>query len=130
MGVTRRSAADLPRELSRREREALLMLLPDGAFTDVEVYRRQAEHATVTELCPCGCPTIDISVDRDAVPRAAAGTPLLPVEAYAGDGEAHLELILFARSGYLESLELVYIDSYPDQIPAPEEWDEIVYRAG
>jgi hypothetical protein len=90
------------------------MLLPKGAFPDVEVYRAQADHLVVTGQCPCGCPTVNFAVDSSAAARARFhGTPLLPVEAEAGDGEDLVQLILSAHRGWLESLELVYYTPDP-----------------
>ncbi len=40
-------------------------------------------------------------------------TPLLPAEAEAGDGDDLVQLSLFARHGWLESLELVYYSPKP-----------------
>jgi hypothetical protein len=99
------------------------MLLPDGAFPDVELYRQQADHLVVTGRCQCGCPTVSFTVDSSKAPRARFhGTPLLPVEAEAGDGEDLVQLILFARHGWLESLELVYYSPQPPtKFPAPAE---------
>jgi len=99
------------------------LLLPDGAFPDVEVYRRQADHLKVTGKCSCGCPTVDFTVDTTRATQATFhGNPLLPVEAEAGEGENFVQLILFARDGWLESLELVYYSERPPRnFPSPSD---------
>lgn len=57
---------------------------------------------------------MNFTVDSSQAPRARFhGTPLLPVEAEAGEDENFVQLILFARHGWLESLELVYYSPDP-----------------
>ncbi|BBY30286.1 hypothetical protein [Mycolicibacterium sediminis] len=95
------------RPATELEIATIKLLLPPDGFPDVDVYRDQADHLCVTDRCSCGCPTIGVAVDRSRCRRATfAGTPLLPVEA-EGTGEDHVQLLLFARDGWLESLELV-----------------------
>jgi hypothetical protein len=110
-----------PRPATSQEVKLVKMLLPDGAFPDVELYRQQADHLLVTGQCQCGCPTVSFTVDSSKAPRARFhGTPLLPVEAEAGDGDDLVQLILFARHGWVESLELVYYSPEPPtEFPAP-----------
>ncbi|MGH2856356.1 MAG: hypothetical protein ACRDMJ_02600 [Solirubrobacteraceae bacterium] len=66
---------------------------------------------------------MSFTVDSSQAPRARFhGTPLLPVEAESGDGENTAQLILFARHGWLESLELVYYSpDPPTKFPATTE---------
>jgi hypothetical protein len=45
--------------------------------------------------------------------RPSAGDPLLPIEAEIGESETYVQVILFARHGWLESLELVYHTEQP-----------------
>lgn len=46
----------------------------------------------------------------------------MPVEAEMGDGESLKQIILFAREGFLESLEIVYYeDNPPSEFPEPEQ---------
>lgn len=60
-------------------------------------------------MCSCGCPSISLAVDHTRARRADfTGTPLLPVEGrWVGRDAA--EVLVFARSGWLESLELVSV---------------------
>lgn len=84
----------------------------------------QSEHLLVTGRCHCGCPTVDFTVDpSNARPAGFQGSPLLPVEADTGEGEASMQVILFAPNGWLQSLELVFCTSEPPtDFPAPSEF--------
>jgi hypothetical protein len=96
-----------PRAPTEREIEVVNFLLPDDAFPDVEIYREQAGHLQVTGRCGCGCPSVALSVDASRARQASfRGEPLLPVEA-EGIGEDFVQVILFARHGWLEYRELV-----------------------
>jgi hypothetical protein len=96
-----------PRPASREEVAMVKLLLPENGFPDVDAYRNQADHLWVTGRCGCGCPSVDLLVDGNHARQAwFRGDPLLPVEAQ-GTGEDHLQLLLFARSGWLQYLELV-----------------------
>jgi hypothetical protein len=85
----------------------------------------------VTDRCPCGCPTVSFSVDTSAAGRATfCGNPLLPVEAETGEGENFKQLILFARDGLLESLELVYYgDNLPQSSPSVRSFGSLIVCA-
>jgi hypothetical protein len=115
---------ELPRALSGRERDLLEAMLPSGGFPGVEEYRRQVEAAQVVGKCACGCATIELEIDRAAAPLSShPGDPLLPVEGRTEIGEQPVELILFARDGWLESLEIVYYSAEtPTTFPKVERW--------
>jgi hypothetical protein len=103
-----------PRDPTPEEIELVKLLLPDGAFPNVDIYRAQADHLRVTGKCSCGCPTVNFTVDAAHAQQATFhGDPLLPIEAEAGEGENYVQLILFAGHGWLESLELVYYSQLP-----------------
>lgn len=103
-----------PRDATAEEIALVKLLLPPGAFPDVDIYRRQADHLRVTGKCDCGCPTVNFTVDASRAQQATFhGDPLLPIEAEIGADENYMQLILFARDGWLESLELVYYNSIP-----------------
>jgi len=70
------------RPLSEREREILAFLLSAPGLPDAEVLRRQAEVAVCSGSCPCGCASIDVTVDPSAAPQAG-DCPL--VEAFIED---------------------------------------------
>ncbi|KUI29352.1 hypothetical protein [Mycobacterium sp. GA-2829] len=98
-----------PRNLTVSEAELLRFLLPEGAFPDVGIYRDQVAHARVIGGCGCGCPSIALSVDPRARRARFHGDPLLPVEA-EGAGADFVQVLVFARAGWLEYLELVCFD--------------------
>lgn len=97
------------RLLTPYEVALLSFLLPAGAFPEVDVYRDQSPHARVTGACGCGCPSIALSVDPRVRQASFHGDPLLPVEA-EGTEQDFVQVLLFAREGSLEYLELVCFD--------------------
>jgi hypothetical protein len=121
-----------PRSLTQHEREVLLLLLPRDGFEEVDVYRAQVDAATVTGMCSCGCATINLEVGPDAPAATFVGTPLLPTEARGqdpSDPSLPVEIILFAREGTLESLEIVhYGDEPPKYFPAAQDLKTITMR--
>lgn len=106
--------AEFPRSLTEIERAVLdFLLLPD--FPGVHELRRQAQTATVVGLCDCGCPTFKLAVD-ERVARAVL-SDVVPVEVRS-TGDTDPDLLLFARHGRLESVELVwYGDEPPSEFP-------------
>jgi hypothetical protein len=125
---------DLPRALTTREREVLSLLLPLDGFADVDVYRAQLDHATVTGGCSCGCATIYLAIGPEAPLSSAAGPDpsLLAIEARGkdpSDPSLPVEIILFAKNGALESLEIVYFgDTPPKELPATERLEALKQR--
>jgi hypothetical protein len=127
-----------PRPLTPAERAVIEHLLsPD--FPGVEELRAQVPHARVRARCGCGCPTIDLVVDREAMLAATGGLrpfPLGPETAGARGGWSTLvveartrgiapgtEAMLFVSAdGWLECLELVpYAEPPPDRFPPPSD---------
>jgi hypothetical protein len=54
----------------------------------------------------------------------------LPVEGQAGEGDDHVQLIVFAPNGWLKSLELVYYcESPPTALPDPSRWQLLATRS-
>lgn len=110
-----------PRPLSDREREILDFLLadPDERLAPL---RTQAETATVTGICECGCPTINLEVDR-TLPPASLGSPAVETgtrEVAGMDPLSYVGLILFLDEGFLNAMELWYISSPPPaEFPSP-----------
>jgi len=86
----------------------------------------------VTGSCSCGCATIYLAPDPGAPRATFVGTPLLPVEARGPDpsrADLPVEIILFARQGLIESLEIVYYgDTPPKEFPAPRELQALKIR--
>ncbi|WP_367138183.1 MULTISPECIES: hypothetical protein [Streptomyces] len=89
--------------------------LPAGAVATLETLlagpdpvssalRAQIPYARVAGGCDCGCATLDLTVDRTAVPPAlAASTPA--AEAWYEVPE-NAGVMVFARDGYLSLLEI------------------------
>jgi hypothetical protein len=124
-GAGYRPDMGFPRALTEREREVLLLVLPREGFAEVDVYRAQVDAAMVTGRCSCGCATINLEVGPGVPAATFLGTPLLPTEARGkdpSDPRLPVEIILFAREGTLESLEIVYYgDKPPTEFPATQD---------
>lgn len=110
------------RAITGLEQDVLSRLLSVD-FPGVEQLRSQAEHILgVESSCSCGCPSIKVFPDRDAVPRADCGSMILPVsllEIERPDGVVR-EVIVFAdQDGYLAEVECVYFDQ------ARHEWPDL-----
>jgi hypothetical protein len=98
----------------RQDEKALLAFLLSADVPGCDVLRMQAESATVVGECECGCGTIGLEVSP-GVPTAGLVKPQ-PLEAY---GEM-IDVLLFARNGFLGSLEIVfYEDSAERPYPLP-----------
>ena len=87
------------RPLTPDERTTLDTLLA-GDFPGAAELRAQAATARVTGRCGCGCPSINLAVDR-TLPVAAVADDPVAVEADAPDGG----LIVFVEDGRLSCLE-------------------------
>ncbi|WP_228980483.1 hypothetical protein [Streptomyces sp. DH12] len=66
--------------------------------------RAQVRHTRVTGRCGCGCVTVDLVVDRAAVPPAPAHPNPAADAWYAGPDGAGV--MVFTEDGYLSSLEV------------------------
>jgi hypothetical protein len=83
-----------------------------------EQLREQALTARVVGRCVCGCPSIDLSVDRaNTSPAVKIGTGCAATASSQDPRFSHL--MLWVDDGYLAGLELAWIDSYPDELPPP-----------
>ena len=105
---------EFPRPVSPREAATLrFMLSPDDPR--LGPLREQAEIAVVSGRCPCGCATIDFTVDHERA-RPAPGMHSAVVDAHTPRFDARQgphELILFLDHGWLSSLEVVYYTTDP-----------------
>lgn len=73
-----RSGGSGPRQRSGHEHRVLGMIL-GASFEGVEPLRAQSQHVQVIGGCPCGCPSIELAVDRRS--RRSCGTDeMVPVE--------------------------------------------------
>jgi hypothetical protein len=114
-----------PRPLTAREAETLRFML-SPADPRLVCLREQAGVAVVTGKCPCGCATIDLSVDR-AKASGASGLCHAAINARTPKFDPALgpkELIVFLEEGWLNSLEVVYYsDQPPHEFPAIDDFD-------
>ncbi|HQA78132.1 MAG TPA: hypothetical protein PLL50_07225 [Propionicimonas sp.] len=89
-------------------------------FVGVDVLRSQAEQiVSVAPGCVCGCPTIELVVNRDGVPTAT-GWSRIPAELQEmerSDGIPRSVLCFVDREGYLSNLECVYYDEPQGEWP-------------
>jgi hypothetical protein len=108
-----------------------LDFLLSADFEGAAQLREQARTAVVTGLCPCGCPTFNVAVDHARCAPAKVIEPI-PVEA-ASTGpfdESPLQLLLFVKEGWLESVELVwYGDQALQEFPPVESFASPVHRS-
>ncbi|MGW5747959.1 hypothetical protein [Amycolatopsis sp. NPDC003861] len=102
------------RPLTANERTTLDTLLAADFPGAVEL-RAQAATARVTGRCGCGCPSIDLEVDRTLPVAEVADIPVA-VEADAPGGG----LIVFVADGRLSCLEYWGTeDELPAEFPPP-----------
>lgn len=102
------------RPLTANERAALDTLLA-ADFPGAAELRAQARTARVIGRCGCGCPSINLEVDR-TLPVAAIIDDPVAVEAGAPGGG----LIVFAEDGRLSCLEYWTVeDEPPADFPPP-----------
>jgi hypothetical protein len=118
--------AEFPRPLTEREREVLQFLL-SAQRPGVAELRHQAGTATVVGTCSAeGCPCVEFAVDQSAA--APAGVPtghyIGAVTEPADPGET-VWVDLWTANGWLEGIELSWIDFVPPEFPGAEDLDLI-----
>jgi hypothetical protein len=92
------------RPLSVQERRLLEELLRQGT-PESEAYVGQLPLVTVASRCPCGCPTIDLTVaGRSASPDTP--TTILAVGSGVSPEGVPFEVILHGREGLISELEV------------------------
>lgn len=112
---------DIPRQLHSDEVDLVNFIL-SAQFTGVEALREQVSGLRAVGKCECGCPTIDLAADPNAIPADGLGQRVLPIEAVVrpGGDEPPGEVIIFADDGLLSGLEYVYYSEAP-----PAEWPDL-----
>lgn len=108
-----------PRKLTSKE-EALLSFLLSRQFPGRDQLRQQMRSARVSGECKCGCPTVELLVDRAQSPRAKV-VRRMPVEAIGNDedGTQLYALLHVDDDGFLCELEAYRVDSKPLKLPDP-----------
>jgi len=102
--------------LTEQERAVVERLLSVD-FRDVEFFRAQVPAIRVTSMCPCGCGSLQFTIDSSRAERAPSRAwhdgPHVLVE---GDGRSWL--MLFQDDGWLTELE--HVDGFG---PRPQDMD-------
>ena len=111
----------VPRSLTQLEAAALNFVL-GAEFPGVAELREQAMTARVVGRCECGCPSIDLAVDRASSPAAPVAHTGVVAEARCND-PAVSHLLLWVEDGYLSSLEAAWIEGPPDTFPPPQAFE-------
>ncbi len=109
--------AEPPRNLTDEER-TLLAWLANSVDESRPGYASQVDTAKVVGHCECGCGSISLGVFGCPTVRPGRRGLLTSYCGHTRDGR-YFDVILFARDGYLDYLEIV---TYDDQgaIPIPE----------
>ena len=117
-----------PRPMSIEERSILARLL-EFDFPGSEGLRAQMPFVSVVGVCPCGCVTRELKVDRAKVPPAPGVSSPIPGEAEipARGGDHGGGIIAFAKDGYLSSLEAYSHDVEPIRSWPP--MDVLIFRS-
>lgn len=112
------------RQLTPAELGILRRLLTTP-FPGCSELRAQLPHTWVTGTCPCGCPSIALTVNRPRIASALVRRPI-PVEGRTRDRDGtEVVVLLHTRDGYLAELELYRIVWAPFASPEP---DSVVAR--
>jgi len=108
------------RPLSADEARLLAFLLA-GDDPRLAPLRQQAEATVVAGSCGCGCPSIRLRVDQERAGRAPGlGRPAVTsVTVDDQPPEDTLWLHLWVEDGWLEYLEISWIDAPPRAVPSP-----------
>ena len=127
----RRLIADPPlmdRDLQPDERQVLDVLLSRD-FAGRDELREQAQSVRVSGLsCSCGCPSINLAVDRSAAPAPISG---MVVDGVGIDASGKMvSALLFVTDGYLAQLEIYGLADNAYGMPTPAsfelaEWEHL-----
>ena len=109
----------------------MLDFLLDVDLPGVQALREQARVVTVRRRCACGCPTIELAVDRVRGRAAATGGATLFSKARVpGPVEDPYHVYLYVTDGWLTELELVALSSaVRAAFPSPSELEPAVGAA-
>lgn len=104
-----------PRPLTDTERGVAPRVLELAEVRELDRLRAQLDVAVASEPCPCGCPSIGMSVDVDEAQRTSySGRPV--AEAYYESGA----VMVWVDDGLLSNLEVWWwSDEAPTEWPSP-----------
>jgi hypothetical protein len=110
------------RPLTSEERELVRWLLEHGSLrSGSRDFLTQLDQARVVSRCPCGCASIEFSINGQIPP---VGEPLEVLSDYEWDAEsgAKFGVFVFVKAGLLAGLEVWSIDGLQaaDKLPKPE----------
>ena len=106
------------RDLTSEERTLVRWMLEHGA-TGARTFLPQLERAQVLPTrCPCGCASIDFSIDGQ--PKPSGG--LRPIADFVfGSGDETSGIFVFEQSGVLAGLEVYGLaGDAPKTLPSPD----------
>jgi hypothetical protein len=106
------------RELTSEERHLIRWMLEHGE-PDAPQFLAQFEQAQVLPtLCPCGCASIDFSIDGQPKP----GGPLRPIADFLFGSDTDLSgIFVFEQAGVLAGLEVYGLaGDAPKTLPTPD----------
>jgi hypothetical protein len=114
------SMLDEDRPLSADERALAERLLREFAPPEAVAFLPQLDDAHVTGRCPCGCPTVDLTVPPEF--RVASSCPVRPLADATGRVNGKLVGIMLFQSGrllcLLETYRLEDFRDDPFSLPA------------
>lgn len=105
------------RTLNDEERNLLVHVLRHGGGS-AQSFLGQLEFVRVTGRCDCGCPTINLLVDRAAKTGNAESRIIVDLVGNLPDGR-DIGLLVFADDGYLSCLEIYIFDHKGEPFPLP-----------
>lgn len=118
----------MDRDLQPDERHVLDVLLSRD-FAGRDELREQARSARASGLsCSCGCPSINLAVDRSTAPAPISG---MVVDGVGIDASGKMVgALLFVTDGYLAELEIYGLDDDAYGMPTPAsfelaEWEDM-----
>lgn len=118
---------DLPRLLLPSERDTVVALLGHRDFPGRDQLLAQLDSTSVVGYCGCGCASVGLRVQGDAIPAACeALTPADEAIIVDEGGEPVGTINLFVRGGYLDEIRISWFEDPICPLPPLERlrWDE------
>jgi hypothetical protein len=112
-------ASDEARDLTPAERDLLDAMLDVEGLIDAKSLRLQAAAARASSSCACGCGSIYLIVDETRIPPVdAVSLPVVEGDAFSNGGDVIGGVLLFARDGMLDNLEVYSLADEPLPLPS------------